>query len=223
MSWSIVMRTGEKPGTVSPSCVLSAAPQFTHEGMPLEIGHLLPTSAGPMNVVTSVTSAAQRQSNAIVGLFLANPFLNIDREAERLHAAGYRWIANLPTVDQQDAEFSHQLSDVSLDRAREFAALGRFKELGFNVAVVVSDPDAASEAVSIPPDLIFVIPKVADFAAGFPSTRQRGAVANAVVGALENQGWSGQVLCLGSKEEAEHDALWPDAVDGLILRPSPLD
>ena len=184
---------------------------------------MLPTTLGTQTLVDvaacRATEAAARDE-MVLGLFLANPFLNVDRVAKQLWDAGWRWIANLPGVDQQDPEFSKELTDVHLDLARELEMLGRFRRFGFRVASVIAAPESAPAAAALEPDLVIVLPRVADFAAGFPSSRQRGAVATAVVGTLRDLSWEGTVLILATEAEAAHPALWPDAADGLLLRPA---
>ena len=68
---------------------------------------------------------------------------------------------------------------------------------------------------------MIVLPRVADFAAGFPSFRQRGAAAHAVAEAARQAGWTGFLLGLAERREADHETLWPDSLDGVLCRPAP--
>lgn len=155
----------------------------------------------------------------MLGLFLGSPFLNVGLEGAKLAQAGVRWISNLPSVDQQDEEFLQQLSDVGLDRQRELASLSQLSAQGFSIAAVVSDAPGAAAAAAITPQAMLVMPRVVDFAAGFPSLRQRGAAAHAVSEAASEAGWNGPLLGLADASEAEHERLWPAPLEGVICRP----
>ena len=222
LSWRIVLRAGGAPPvTAVPGAILTLAPAFDHEGMPGEVGLLLPTNEGPKRLADAVVARPELCVDAMLGLFLAGPFLNVSLEGARLARAGVRWIANLPSVEQQDQEFSQQLADVGLDRGRELACLAQFRAQGFRVATVVADGPGAVAAAAIEPDVLIILPRVADFAAGFPSLRQRGAAAQAVAEAAAGAGWSGPLLGLAEGSDADHEALWPDRLDGLVCRPRP--
>ncbi len=220
MTWRIALRSpGVTLGPGLPAAVVTAEPRFRHERMPAEIGLLLPTNEGPKQLIDAVVADPARCGDAILGLFMANPFLNISLEGPRLTGAGVRWVANLPSVEQQDEDFSKHLADVALDRERELDCLSRFRAQGFRIAVVVADGPGAVAAAAIEPDTMIILPRVADFAAAFPSLRQRGAAAQAVYEATRANGWHGPILGLGKAREAQHQGLWPERLDGLLCRP----
>ena len=219
MKWRILLRAGiPRSRAVLPAGILTMAPPLRHESMPTEVSLLLPTNKGPTHLINQVTSEPGQCENKILGLFLANPFFNVKREGARLAQAGVRWIANLPSVEQQDREFSQQLADVALDQGRELNYLAQFRGQGFRIAAVVADKPGASAAAAISPEAIIVMPRVADFAAGFPSLLQRGTAAQAVADAVCDADWSGILLGLGDAREAESEELWPRQWDGLIYR-----
>lgn len=220
MAWRIVLRGAAGAGL--PSLILTIGPRLRHENMPDEVGLLLPTNAGPKTLIDAVVNDPSRCSDAILGIFLANPFLNLGLEGANLKQAGVRWIINLPSVEQQDEEFSQQLADVALDRGRELACLAQFRAQGFRIAAVVADGPGATAAAAIDPEALVVMPRIADFAAGFPSLRQRGTAAQAVADAAREAGWSGTLLGLAEVREAEHEGLWPVRWDGLVCRPTPV-
>jgi len=221
MAWRIVLRAqGAAPVPLLPSRIVTLAPRFRHHNMPDEVALLLPANHGPMDLISAVTARPDRFEDAILGLFLSNPFFNIERETAQLARAGIRWIANLPSVGQQDEEFSRQLSDVNLDEGREFATLREFGAAGFRVAVVVADAAGARGAIAIEPDMIIVLPRIAAFAAGFPSLRQRRSAALEVYEEIGGHGWRGPLLCLAEEAEAGHETLWPSFVDGVLCRPA---
>ena len=220
LSWPLVLRAGQAAAAL-PRRILTAEPQLRHEGMPREVGLLLPTAEGPKSLIDAVIADPGRCEGAMLGLFLASPFLNLAVAGHRLRQAGVGWIANLPSVEQQDLEFSQQLADVGLDRSRELDGLAALRDQGFKVAVAVADGPGAGAALAIEPEAMIVLPRVADFAAGFPSLRQRGAAAREVSAAVRGAGWSGLLLGLGEASEADYEALWPEELDGLVCRPQP--
>lgn len=222
MSWPIVLRSRSVAHVAGlPPAILTVAPGFRHESMPNEVGVLLPSNEGPKKLIDVVVQDPTCRGSAMLGLFLANPFLNVGLEGARLAAAGVGWVTNLPSVEQQDVEFSQQLADVALDHGRELDGLSQFRGLGLRIAAVVAGGDGAAAAAAIEPDAMIVMPGIADFAAGFPSLRQRGTAAQAVAQAARAAGWSGLILGLADAREADHEALWPDSLDGIVCRPVP--
>lgn len=202
-----------------PEAIVTIGPPFQHESMPDEVSILLPTNAGPTHLIERVIDTSPKQANVILGLFLASPFLNIKFESARLLKAGIQWVANLPSVAQQDVEFSQQLNDVELGFNRELDYLSQFRSQGFKTAAVVADARTASAAAATGCDAMIVLPRVSDFAAGFPSLRQRSTSARAVIEAAHAEGWSATVLGLGEARDADNEGLWPNGLDGLVCRP----
>lgn len=223
LSWKIVLRENIRVREANiPEQVLTIAPAFQHDNMPLEVSLLLPTSMGPRHFLKEINQNTSVSDSAILGLFLNDPLLNITTEKSRLLQSGFQWIANLPSVEQQDHEFAQQLSDVGIDRQREFDHLERLKSEGFKIAVVLSDSAAVPSVVKINPEIIIVVPRVSDFAAGFASPRQRNQAAQDVFQATQILGWSGILLGYGDHSEIDHERLWPNCVHGLLCRPLPV-
>lgn len=222
LKWRIVLRTGTNRDAVStiPAGILTAGARFHHESMPEEVAMLLPTSHGPTRLIDDITDEPSLCAGAMLGLFLAGPFFNVALESTRLRRAEVCWITNLPSVEQQDLEFSRQLTDVGLDLDRELECLAQFRSEGFRTAAVVADAQGATAAAAIKPDAMIVLPRVVDFAAGFPSLRQRSTAVQLVAGAAQRAGWSGILLGLGQAGEAESEGLWPAHLDGLVCRPT---
>lgn len=219
-SWQIKLRSGDSRAGGLPASILTIGPRFEAESMPDEVAILLPTNSGPIRLIDCVVDDPGLCADAMLGLFLASPFLDVAPESARLRDAGVKWIANLPSVAQQDDEFARQLPDVGLDLQHELDCLSRFHVRGFKVAVAVSDAQGAVAAAAIEPEIMIVIPRVADFAAGFPSLRQRGTAAQSVFEAAHSAGWPGVLLGLGERRELESEGLWPGRLDGLVCRPA---
>ena len=205
---------------ILPDGFLTVAPAMPGDAVPAEVGLLLPAGNGGGALTDLVSSDPVIAADQGVGLFMANPFLAVDREAARLQAAGVTWVANLPSTHQQDGEFRQQLEDVGLDWAREIECLSRFGALGLKRLAVLCDEAAAADVLAARPEAVVILPHVGDFAAGFPSMLRRGGSAQAVAQALRAEGWAGPVLVLGTDAEAASPTLWPHGVDGLLLRPA---
>lgn len=218
--WRIVPRISRPTSHAGvPGSILTIAPAFAHESMPHEVAILLPTNPGPTRLIEQLVAAPPATHDLILGLFLASPFLNVKVESARLLRAGFQWIANVPSVVQQDEEFSQQLADVGLGFDRELECLAKFRSEGLRTMAVVADARTAAAAAAIDPDVMTVLPRIADFAAGFPSLRQRGTAVQKIAEAVRHVGWKGPLLGLGELREADNERLWPTGLDGLVCRP----
>ena len=223
LCWKITPRSGDNTSVVPIDGIFTIAPGFSHQNMPPEIAGLLPSNEGPRAFIDRVLTQPNWPAQFALGLFMSDPFLSIESESQRLIAHGVQWVTNLPSVDQHEEEFTQQLSDVGLDQTREFNALTRFKEAGMNIALIVSAPEKIEQIVQLCPDAVIVIPKVTDFAAGFPSPRQRGSSVHAVHAALRERDWRGPVIGYGDESETSHQSQWPDVADALMSRPIATD
>ncbi len=222
LSWPLVWRPGAQPDPLAPAALVTLAPRLRDCGLPAEVAILLPNQDGCRTLLATLASTPPPPGSA-AGLFLADPFLRVAPTAATLRAAGIAAIANLPSAGQHDPELAQQLADVHLDSAREAERLAAFKAAGLRILAVVCDGEAAYALAAADPDLVLVLPKVGDFAAGFPSLRQRGAAAQAVRAALAEAGWQGPLLLLADRTEADHPRLWPQCVQGVVCRPVALD
>jgi hypothetical protein len=220
-SWRLVPRKRKNPHISGiPGQFLTLSPRLNHDRLPPEVALLLPNQDGVRSLIAGLDGAATETDEPLgLGLFLADPFFVAERNVESLKQAGVIWVTNLPTVAQHDDSFAQQLSEVRFDLARELERLSAFKAAGFRIAVTVTNAAGARAACEINPECLIVLPHVADFGAGFPSFRQRGASADAVSRAAQSTGWTGEIYGLGTALEAESESLWPDILDGLICRP----
>lgn len=227
MKWSIFLRGDgafrqiEMPNlsSIEPTYILTHAPGLYHETMPVEVALLLPSNAGASAFIDGLIQVQNRQSFSAIGLFLADPFLSVEREAKRLRALGVSWVANIPAVDQYGADFTHDLSDVGLDQSLELENLRRFKEEGFSIMAASCGTRGGEACAAINPDIAFSLPNIGEFAAGFPSPRQRRTSAEAVRAGLIESRWEGPILAFGERGEGQHESQWPSFIDGLIASP----
>jgi len=244
LSWRITHRDHDvRPYSPYPREIWTGSPAFRSEHLPDEVALLLPNHDGNTSFLRALNghhgvegarveggrveggrvegervAADTEMSKRVAGLFLADPFLNMTPIAKDLERAGVGWICNLPSVDQQDEDFYAQLSDVGLDRGRELERLQAFRDRGFQIAVVVTHQGGSAAALALRPDAILCLPRVIDFAAGFPSLLQRGHICDSVAQQGKNSGWDGPILMLGKPDEADHPRIWPDSADGLFFR-----
>ncbi len=216
LRWDIVPA---EPGNELPGFLVTRAAALENENMPPEVAMLLPSGGGTDALVSLVLAGADSFSDAVIGLFLADPFFNPAVEGRRLAAAGIRWVANLPSVAQQDEAFIRQLADVDLDPGREFRGLVSLGAAGLGIVAVVVDADGAITAADSGAEIVIILPRLADYAAGFPSLRQRESAAQSVARTLEDRGWRGRLLGLAERRDVESRGLWPQGLDGLLLRP----
>lgn len=221
MEWQLVLRrAAQEPARPLPRSIVTAGPGFRQDGWPDEVGLLLPNGDGARGLLDGLPERPEALSGRALGLFLADPFLHLPLELARLRAAGVEWLANLPSVGQLDAEFLQQLGDVGLDLALEHERLALLAREGFGIVAVAAGAEAAGRSVALDPCAMVVLPRVADFAAGFPSFRQRGAAVREVAEAARSRGWRGPVLGLAAESEVAHETLWPDVLDGVVTRPT---
>lgn len=219
-SWPIRLKKSVENRFFVPSSIWTYAPSIPDDDMPPEVSVLLPTRAGSQSLIDVFDHQGTFDPAAAIGLFMSDPFLAVQREARRLKSMNVDWVSNLPTVEQHDDDFTQQLADVGLDRSREYTVLDGFKAAGLKVVVIITSAEGAVDALSLMPDVFIVIPRVSDFAAGFPSPRQRGAAAQLVRDAITDTGWNGPLLGYGDDREIEHPSQWPDTVDGMLFRPT---
>ncbi|NMM43707.1 hypothetical protein HH303_04405 [Rhodospirillaceae bacterium KN72] len=217
LTWEIAARA---PSESLPSRIVTERPPLPPDRFPPEIGLLLP-AAREGNGIQSFMTDMPDPGGTAVGMFLANPFLNVSRTARHLIDSGIQWISNFPSIDQQDIDFGQQLDDVGLDRTFEFRTLKTFADTGLKSLAVLCDPAGVPGALASRPAAVLTVPRVADFAAGLPSMRYRGTLADTIMAALREAGWNGPVLAIGTRIEATSPTLWPDMIDGLLLRPAP--
>jgi len=224
LTWRVVPRAAAQAIEAAlPPAIVTVGTPFSDESLPPEVALLLPNTPGAAGVLAAVSGRPHLQAGSALGLFLADPFLNVPGEVPRLKAVGIAAIANLPSVEQQDLDFAQQLGDVGLDFGREADRLGEFRRAGFAVIAVVAGAAAARAVRPLEPLAVVVVPRVADYAAGFPSFRRRGALAREVAAALAAEGWRGPLLGLAAASEAAYETLWPDVLDGVLCRPEPLN
>jgi predicted TIM-barrel enzyme len=83
------------------------------------------------------------------GLFLTDPFLNVDDAARRLMAAGVSAVANYPTVQGFDGPSADALAQVGHSFDQECALLAAFAARGFSLVGYAASASAALALVGL--------------------------------------------------------------------------
>ena len=156
-----------------PRGFLSMSPPFRNDALPLESIALLPGSSGSQGLLQHIAAnPACAQGNG-VGLFLGDPFLNLEQITQQLKKLEVQWICNLPSMAQHAEEFRNQLADVDISVAGELKALHEFRLHGFHTLAGLSSTDHLHTLVSHPADAILVLQTTDDLQISFPSLPQR--------------------------------------------------
>ncbi len=216
LRWPIVRWADEQK---LPSAILTEKPAFVSPSVPAEIALMLPARAGSETLPTGLEIPRDLDDEAL-GIFLTNPFLNLDRLIQRFGSTSVKWFANYPTVGFQDQEFAPQLADVGFDPGLEVRAATRLIKAGFNWFAVVSDLAFVDDILQAKPAAVLAMPRLSDYTAGFPSPRVRTALVEQVLEAVKEKGLAIPVLGFGETEEGGRVSLWPQGAGGLVVRPS---
>ncbi|MGI9489504.1 MAG: hypothetical protein ACR2RF_27165 [Geminicoccaceae bacterium] len=217
LEWRVVLHPERNlDATTLPTRILTPALSHASASLPLEVAILLPTGAAA-DLEPMLKCAASTPATTAIGLFTANPFLNISQISRRLRADGVTWLCNLPSSTQHDDRFLEQLDDVGLGANRECQILEKFRSLGFRTLMAVSRPEEAKAAVATGATALFVLPRVGQFETGFPSARVREELVDLVRAAVPD--WPGAILGFAALAEETKRSVWPKTAGGVVLRP----
>jgi len=226
LEWRILPRNTELKSSrpAFPASLVTLQPTIDPQELPVIVSLLLPNNPGTRSMIEWITGADSLYVNSVVadtvvGLFLANPFLNFQIDGPGMHRTGLRWVANLPTVDQHDDDFVRELSEVRLDPELEFQHLRQLQAQGFSTMAVVCTETVASLAAEFNPTAVLVVPKTENFIGGFPSMESRHQKVKDISSILSQANWTGPLLYLGLEAESADQQLWPDAVDAMVICP----
>ncbi len=125
-----------------------------------EVVALLPVldiNAGLAAGAGAFASMADR-ADICAGLMAADPFLVVDELAAALRRAGFRAVANFPSVGLIDGEAGAGLAAVGRGFEAELRTLAAFRALGFGTHVYVTDGPSAAAAVARGHDSLVVHP-----------------------------------------------------------------
>ena len=203
-------------GPSLPLGIATIRPALRHELMPPEVGILLPCADTNVVVLSALDAAPERFAGLGIGLFLSDPFLNVDLAMRRLAAAGVAWIAALPSACQHENDFRQYLREVDLDLERERRVLAALSGAGFATIATVSSAADAAAAGGLP-TAVLVLPGVSAFVKGFPELAVRLDLERAVAARAPEHGRPLRLGLRRPEETAEAGGL-----DGLVLRPKAL-
>ena len=215
LQWEI--RAASRPAGARPlpSGIVSIGPELQHELLPPEVGVLLPSTDTNLAQLSALDAAPERFAGLAIGLFLSDPFLNLEPVIRRLRTAGITWVAALPSACQHEPEFRQYLREVDLDFERELRVLRTLSGAGFATIATVSSA-ADSAAAGDLPTAMLVLPDLSGFVDGYPGLEARRDLERAVAGDLPKLP---APLRLGLRlpEEAGETG----GLDGVVLRPAP--
>lgn len=196
-----------------PSAIVSIGPAFHHAALPLEVGMLLPSADTNLALLSAADTGPERIAGLAVGLFLSDPFLNVELAIRRLHASGTRWIAALPSACQHEPEFRQYLREVDVDLDRELRVMTAFSDAGISTIATVSSLADAAEAGSVPSALL-LLPHVGGFVDGFPRLSARRDLERTVESEARR---AGAPLRIGLRQS--HETAETAGLDAMVLRP----
>lgn len=167
-----------------PDDVLSFAPAFDSDSLPLEALSLLPAGRCSSGLLDDIAAGRLDAAGRGVGLFLGDPFLSLERAERVLGGAGATWVTMLPSLAQHESVLRDDLRPVGLTVATELARLAAFRRRGFRTLAVVSSPEDADAVAEHPADAVLSIQTTAEIQISFPSLPQREAAAGLVADRL---------------------------------------
>ena len=213
LEWKLVATNGRAEGRSLPMGIVTIGPAFQHERLPPEAGMLLPSADTNLVLLSLLEARPERFAGLAAGLFLSDPFLNVDLAIKRLQAAGVTWIAALPSACQHEPDFRRYLREVDLDLERELRVLKVLEETGLSTISTVASAEDAAVVASVA-TAVLVLPNTAEFADGFPDLAIRLELEEAA-----HQTDAPAPLRLGLR--SPHEERWVGRLDGAVLRPTP--
>lgn len=208
--WEIQAEGRSTAARPLPAGFVSIGPAFEHDAMPPEIGILLPRTDTNSAVLSALEADPKRFHGLGVGLFLADPFLNVDLAIRSLWLAGIGWVAAVPSACQHEPEFRQYLREVDLDLDRELRVLAAFSGAGLRTIATASSATDAAAAGRVAAALL-ALPHVGFFVDGHPRLAARRQ--------LERSVKDQATICLGLRQRNE--AKEAGQIDGHVLSPLP--
>jgi hypothetical protein len=181
-----------------------------------------PTTDVNGSVLAALRQTGSRERGArIAGLFLADPFLQVEDIARQLRRLDVASIANLPTVQLIDGEAGRALERTRHGRSNEFERLRAFKALGFAIFAVAFDRDMLDACLTLAPDAVILHP---GFAAVRPEARRKSlAGVRAMLKLLAGPGMPTRLLYHPQGMPEEEIAAIAGLADGMVrLQPCSL-
>lgn len=134
------------------------------------LGLLLPTR-DYNRAMMEVLGRTHLPEDCFVGLFLAHPFLDLDRWLDLLSACGAAGLAAFPGITRLDGQFARTAEQAGLSHGTEIERLAAAAERGVATMASLGSAEFASEAGDFRPD--WLLSAVAEPSTGRPA---RGVV-----------------------------------------------
>lgn len=212
--WDIIAASAGRGAEALPAGIISIAPPFSHPELPPEAAILLPGGDTNLAMLSMVEAAPEQHEGRAVGLFLSDPFLNVELAIRQLHAAGVVWVAAFPSACQHEGVFRQYLAEVDLELARELRVLDALSEAGLATIASVSSAADASVAASGRATALLILPDLGKIVGGYPDLATRTELEHSVRRELA-AGVPPVLLGLRKAEEPVEGSI----IDGAVLRP----
>ncbi len=184
-----------------PQGFVTFGPAFSDPQLPVEALLLLPAGNCSRGLLQSLRSAPILRECG-VGLYLGDPFLNIDRVASDFAEWSVNWVTNLPSIAQHDEHFRRDMQEVGFSVANELEVLAQFRRSGFKTLAAISDTRHTSLFADYPADAILALQTTDELQISFPSASKREAMAQSVSEALPDNMSGKPVITLVNEDEA---------------------
>jgi hypothetical protein len=128
--------------------------------MPYELAGLLPNREHGVDLMALIDGLPENAAGArsVIGMFLADPFLNCKRIADRLLAKGYDQVTNLPPAASYGSEFLSTLDKVACGQVQEQRHIDRLVARGLSFSPALAAVDHLPVALSGSPRRLWVVP-----------------------------------------------------------------
>lgn len=218
MIWRFISAPdGRKAHHPLPLGIMTPGVTRLSERLPVEIEYLLPRRSGSTDWRDDLVEHLRYDPALAVGLFLSDPFVGVDPFAAVLRRLGARWICNLPSTAQFDPDFAAALGDVGLGHRFEMKLLSQLIEHGFEGIATIATPREAKAARVAGAAALFVIPRIGDYANGFPRLSERQLALKAIRDVLDDP--HPPLFTLVTEPESHCPELWSAQADGAFVQP----
>ena len=184
-----------------PEGFVTFGPAFSDPQLPIEALLLLPSGNCSRGLLQALRGASDLRGCG-VGLYLGDPFINIDRVASDFAEWSVSWVTNLPSIAQHDEHFRSDLQEVGFSVDNELEVLAQFRKHGFKTLAAISDTNQARTLADYPADAVLALQTTDELQISFPSASKRQAMARSVTETLPDSMIGKPVITLTNEGEA---------------------
>ncbi|MEE9375305.1 MAG: phosphoenolpyruvate hydrolase family protein [Rhizobiaceae bacterium] len=146
--------------------------------LPISVSGLSPNRNHNQDLVCALRELDESATGncSCVGIFAADPFINLEAMSRLIKELGVHTVINFPTISQYGLHFLRQLDEVKHGVVSEVLTLARFKENGLSVGAAVCRKSDLLYWESIAPSFWLLCPEIEDFKQGhFNPSRMKKA------------------------------------------------